>query len=281
MFKKLKKNALTVLLLALPIVLSNCAPSNNTIHAIESTDKPLIQTQVSKNRENFNYWAVHDPTLPDGMTRNEFLILDKRFREESYEKYYQITRDIMESPTWQIADQHAKEYLRMTENHYYAFCIQQEVASTMLRTFFMDVKPNEEVIAAITFYMNILQKYQYYREVNLFIQILPKFKGFWTEQQIQELANLCVQSYNRRYSKNITAETYFKNLAEKQIAERGDYIGSAQAQTADKSQVIEKLKKDFQQTLSTRAESYKHLKQSEWFHPKDENIVTLSLITDR
>jgi hypothetical protein len=259
------------------LVITGCGSNvpNQTVSPTPETMSSAMPFDAKNSPQKKIFWAVNNPTLPNGMAHNEFLAMNKLFAEEVYKKYYKIWRTIIDAPTWQEADKQAKEYLRMTENHYFAFFIQQEVASSMLRSFFIYTAPTPESINAMTFYLNILQKHRYYGEVNLYTQILPKLKGYWSKSQIQEIANHCVQRYNERWQKNLSAESYFASQAERSVIQ-----SLSTHSNSEQSSGLQKFKEDFIAGLPSKLASYRKLDDIKWFRPQDENVVVLILIAE-
>ena len=249
---------------------------NQTVSLMPETMYSAMPIDTKDSPQKNIFWAVSSPTLPSGMTHNEFLAMNKLFAEEAYEKYYKIWRSIIDAPTWQEADKQAKEYLRITENHYFAFFIQQEVASSMLRSFFIYTAPTPESIKAMTFYLDILQKHRYYGEVNLYAQILPKLKGYWSKSQIQDIADRCVQRYNERWQKKLSAESYFISQVEKPVTQP-----STTHSNSEQNNGLQKFKEDFISLLPNKLASYRKLDDIKWFRPQDENVVVLILVAEQ
>jgi hypothetical protein len=172
--------------------LSSCTVTHNSTNT-SITDIPVAQPL--KYLKTGLFWATASPTMPNGMTIEQYKKLEASMGEYQL-KYQWSIRQIANAPSWQQAHQIAQKILEEFRDHPFAFGIEQEVSSSMLRSFFIHLEPKGEALIAMKFYMDILYRHQSFREVSLMAQMLPRMQDVWNKEQLTTASVKCLKSYN-------------------------------------------------------------------------------------
>lgn len=182
----------SIILISFIFFLCSCTVTHNSTNT-SIADIPVAQPLKYLNTGLF--WATASPTMPDGMTIEQYKKLEASMGEGSL-KYQSSIRQIANAPSWQQAHQIAQKILEEFRDHPFAFGIEQEVSSSMLRSFFIRLEPKGEALIAMKYYMDVLYRHQNFREVSLMAQMLPRMQGVWNKEQLTTASVKCLKSYN-------------------------------------------------------------------------------------
>lgn len=209
--------------------LNSCTVTHNSTNT-SIADIPIAQPL--KYLKTGLFWATASPTLPQGMTIEQYKKLEASMGEGQI-KYQSSIRQIANAPSWQQAHQIAQKILEEFHDHPFAFGIEQEVSSSMLRSFFIRLEPKGEALIAMKYYMDILYRYQNFREVSLMAQMLPKMQGVWNKDQLTTASVKCLKSYNTSFARAKRSKELFtltQYLKDKKLIDIGVSVNTTSNQ---------------------------------------------------
>jgi hypothetical protein len=254
---------LSIVLLA--AILASCSMSGNGLQTTTNTfehQKEIAQLgTVSSPTHRFAF----SPVLPDGMSKQTWNeIFDKFSRSPKTLRYSEIINKIRQVKNWQEADILGRQLIVDMEKEEISFFTQQQIASGMLRSFFIHLEAVPETQRAMGFYMDMLVQNKYFSEPTLFAQILPKLQGYWDTRKIADVAQKTVPHGAKIYAswkgQPFTLDNYF--LAQAKSAKSSD---NADNLTALQIQATT-LKSKFQQNIRVEASKLKAVyEKEEWF----------------
>ena len=114
---------------------------------------------------------------------------------------------------WRYADQLGIAVIKGAENDPIEFHVSQWISYSMLRGFLLKQEGTPEVKGAIAYHLNILHKYNSFRDAKVVFQALERLHGFWTEEQISKYADDVFQF--RELKQQIASKTKIPNAEER------------------------------------------------------------------
>ncbi len=259
--------------------------SNKQIVASESVE-PI---QVIKHT-NTLYWGTVNMKFPNNMSQDEYLKIRRVYY--NLEKYnWRINKrdQISNAKSWQEAHLEAKNMIESTRNDVLGFEIAQETASSMLRSFFLQIKPTIEVEEAVDYYMNILIKYEYYREPNLFAQILPKLANRWTKERINEIAQKTIYENTFFFKEKFSSDNQFLLKAQQKLKIQEAKVSSenywtlrnpvTQEEVTQANQLKENFRANLNQVINNQTKKLNHKDWGEWVFSYIDALIILDMIS--
>jgi hypothetical protein len=273
---------LSIVLLA--AFLASCSAGGNGLQSTTNTfehQKEILQSSaVSSPTHRFAF----SPILPDGMSKQTWNeVFDKFSRSPKTLRHSEVINKIRQVKNWQEADILGKQFIVDMEKEEISFFTQQQIASGMLRSFFIHLETTPETQRAMGFYMNILVRNKYFSEPTLFAQILPKLQGYWESSRIAEIAQKTVPYGAKIYAswkgQSFTLDNYFLAQAKSvKTPDNADNFNTLQTQAST-------LKSKFQQNMRVEAIKLKAVyEKEEWFTnlPSNcEDTVILALLAEQ
>lgn len=152
--------------LTLLSLVTSCAVSNMGDNSSE-----LVVTKTSLEESRLTYHSSgrnslplsSSIALPESLAKLSPTEIDNVIREGSNKNELKILRDFsfaaVKAKSWQEVDQLAQESIRKTIGSFASFHVHQMIATTMLNTYFLMLKPSLDVQKAVGFYMDVLIKH--------------------------------------------------------------------------------------------------------------------------
>ncbi|TAE29735.1 MAG: hypothetical protein EAZ92_05965 [Candidatus Kapaibacterium sp.] len=182
-------------------------------------------------------------------------IYDKFTSSPRVLRYGEMMSKIRKAKNWQEADVLGRQLIQDYEREEVLFFIQQQVASGMLRSYFIHEKATPETQQVMGYYMDMLVRNKYFSDPCLFAQVLPKLQGHWNTQQIADIAQKTLPYGTRIYAEwkgqPFTLENYF--LAK--VKSTNKSITDDKTLQAE----VQQQKKAFQQNIQLEASKLKSL----------------------
>ncbi|MBD1207394.1 MAG: hypothetical protein H9535_03115 [Ignavibacteria bacterium] len=146
---------------------------------------------------------------------------------------------------WHSPDQLGRAVVKGVENDPLEFHIAQWISYSMLRGFLLKQDPTREVKEAVAYHLNILHKYNSFRDAKVIFQSLERLQGFWTDEQISKFSDDVFQF--RELKQQIASKTKIPNAeerlrqrAKKMIQDTPQFYSGADAE----EKLVQKLKRD-------------------------------------
>lgn len=289
----LSKHINYYILISLAVLASACGVTNqtqqNTVPTAALSNDPVV-TKLENNR--IFIWAAL-VSLPEGMTQDDYSDVYRQYlKSVEYQQHERIIRTISTTNSWREAHQFTQKFISETRDDRFTFIHQQYAAASILRNFFMYIKPSRESQEVMAYYLDILKRYKSFQEINLIVQILPKMQGYWTDEKITEYAKVAIGDYNTRRSIPITGqpfstEKYFTEKAQN-LVKSGNSLnsvnGASSVSDSDIRETAKKLRTSFVGDIDTmldKARTFDTNKFSrDWLIPKWDSIVLLGLLAE-
>lgn len=169
---------------------------------------------VSGYAENLNFEIPVQTPL--GMSSEKHIELDiyyftsKKYDAIGFNRWLDVAA---RANDWHSPDQLGRAVVKGVENDPLEFHIAQWISYSMLRGFLLKQEGTPEVKGAIAYHLNILHKYNSFRDAKVVFQALERLHGFWTEEQISKYADDVFQF--RELKQQIASKTKIPNAEER------------------------------------------------------------------
>lgn len=114
--------------------------------------------------------------------------------QQKMEKIGRFLRTLKNEKQWEKAHVQAESVIKDLHGHILEYYFAQQIAIEMLWSVLLPQNNNPEVQKTLGFYMEVLMKYNNYRNKVLFAAVLPRLEGYWTAAKIQTIAGQCLDS---------------------------------------------------------------------------------------
>ncbi len=270
--------------------LTGCGVVQTNKQILSSDTQEPIQMIQSKNTL---YWGSTNMKLPNNMQHEEHMKIRQTYYKNLHRYDWRIAKmeKISSAKSWQEAHAEAKDMIESTRNDILNFEIAQETASSMLRSFFIQLEPTPEVQEAIEYYLNVLIKYGYYREPNLYAQVLPKLQSRWTKEHIKEVAIKVIYentfffkekfSPDNQYLLKVQQQTKKQSASQISTADASYWVLKTpvtQEEMSEASQIKVKFRNNLDQVIKDQQKKLNHKDWGEWVFSYIDSLLVLDCL---
>jgi hypothetical protein len=270
------------LILLLTAILASCGVNGSGLQSTSAkfeNQRELVQPMYSSPTYRFAFPL----TLPEGMSNQTWeTIFDNYTHSPKTLHHGEMMNKIRQAKTWQEADVLGRKLIQDLEKEEVSFFAQQQIASGMLRSFFIHEEVTPETQRMMAFYMDMLIRNKYFSEPSLFAQILPKLQGYWENQKISEIAKKSVPYGAKIYAlwkgQPFTLENYF--LAQAQSLKASNSTENSNTLQATALELRNKFQQNIPLEASKLKTKYEREDWSSSTHLSFEDTVILALLAE-
>lgn len=185
--------AIWMVAIILPFLMSCSTTGNVTVSSSTLSSTVTSDLVISEPANKVFFGSI---TYPDNMSILDQEDIHWAFKREktlqiAYSKLVHTAQGIQD---WRGIHSEAQRLIESSRDGQFELIISQLVSANILRHFFVNAEVNPEMQKAAEYYLDILVKYNAFKEKRIFAKMLPKMKGFWANQKISDIASHCLES---------------------------------------------------------------------------------------